>query len=132
MGLFLLTAVACGAEGDEVSAGSGTTGDGPVAGPARTQSPEAEGTGVRGRVTGTAGVPVELATITVTGGPRTDGPVSQQANVTDAQGRYFFPLPPGQWEITVTAHRYDPVTRTLVVSEGEPTTHHVVLEAADR
>ncbi|MBA3367762.1 MAG: carboxypeptidase regulatory-like domain-containing protein [Geodermatophilaceae bacterium] len=115
-----------------MSAGPNTTGDGAVAGSARTQTPVPQGAGVRGRITDKSGGPIELATITVTGSPSGAGPVPQAANVTDAEGQYFFPLPPGEWEITFTAHRYRPAISNVVVREGEPTIHDLGLEPADR
>lgn len=111
--------------------GSEPTSGGVTAGPAQTQPPElAEGTGVRGRVTDTSGEPIELATITVALGVEATGPARMDANVTDADGRYFLPLPPGPAEVTISAHRQQPATLSLTVPEGDPLVRDVVLEPA--
>jgi hypothetical protein len=78
-----------------------------------------------------SGAPIEVATITVAPNAAGAGPVSQEANVTDAQGRYFYPLPPGRWELTVTAYGYSPLTTSVVVRDGELEIHNVVLELSE-
>ncbi|MBA3372541.1 MAG: carboxypeptidase regulatory-like domain-containing protein [Euzebyaceae bacterium] len=89
------------------------------------------GHGVRGRVTDSSGEPIELATIMVARGEEATAPARMDANVTDADGRYFLPLPPGPAEVTISAHRQQPVTLSVVVPEGEPLVRNLVLEPAD-
>ena len=129
--LGLVASAGCAGGEQAVGAGSEPTSGGVTAGPAQTQPPElAEGTGVRGRVTDTSGEPIELATITVALGVEATGPARMDANVTDADGRYFLPLPPGPAEVTISAHRQQPATLSLTVPEGDPLVRDVVLEPA--
>jgi hypothetical protein len=129
--LGLVASAGCAGGEQAVGTGSEPTSGGVTAGPAQTQPPElAEGTGVRGRVTDTSGEPIELATITVALGVEATGPARMDANVTDADGRYFLPLPPGPAEVTISAHRQQPATLSLTVPEGDPLVRDVVLEPA--
>jgi hypothetical protein len=103
--------------------------DGNVAGPGRYAAPvPPTGTGVRGRVVSAAGAPVDTATVTAAATGRPGGPVSQEANVTAADGTYFRPLPPGSWEITVSRVGFRPHTERVVVPAGPA----VVLDVALR
>lgn len=93
------------------------------------RTPAAAGTGVSGHLRNPSGAGIGLATITVAPHPAGgEGPVSQQANVSDAEGHYFYPLPPGRWEVTVSAHGYRPVSSLVAVDDGDPAIHNLVLE----
>jgi hypothetical protein len=130
--LGLVASAGCAGGEQAVGAGSEPTSGGVTASPAQTQPPGlAEGTGVRGRVTDSSGEPIELATIMVARGEEATAPARMDANVTDADGRYFLPLPPGPAEVTISAHRQQPVTLSVVVPEGEPLVRNLVLEPAD-
>ncbi len=118
--LGLVVGAGCGSEEAAVTAGSEFSSE-VTAGPGQSQSEvPAQGTGVRGRITDSSGAPIELATLTVAPPPGGSGPSRLEANVTDADGQYFLPLPPGQWEVTVTAHRHQPATLSAEVPEGKP------------
>lgn len=118
--LGLVAGAGCGIQEAAVTTGSQPSSE-VTAGPGQTQSEvPAQGTGVRGRVTDSSGAPIELATLTVAPPPGGSGPSRLEANVTDADGQYFLPLPPGPWEVTVTAHRHQPATLSVEVPEGEP------------
>jgi hypothetical protein len=115
-------------EGQPVSAEVSNARGGGVAGTAGAETP-ASGTGVVGQLRNASGGAIELATITVTPHPAAgSGPVTLEANVSDAEGHYFHPLPPGRWNVTVTAHGYRPVSSLVVVSDGDPASHDLVLE----
>jgi len=105
--------------------------DGNVAGTASSGSVTPEGTGVTGVVTDRSGAPIELANMTVepVDADASAGPVTQEANVTDADGRFFVPLSPGTWRLKAEAPGHRPASVVVEVPEGAPTTHDLVLRA---
>lgn len=100
--------------------------DGNTAG-SPTGAPEVTGTGVAGRVTTVDGAPVGMATLTAVPEPAGRGPVRQEANVSDADGWFFLPLPPGTWAVTVTPPRQEAVTVTVTVPDRGAASSDVVL-----
>jgi hypothetical protein len=127
--LLGLSLAACGGDGVPATAPD----DGAVAGTAQTESrTPVQGTGVQGRITGPAGEPIEMASITVTSSPDGAEPMSQEANVTDADGRYFLPLSPGHWGVTISAFGHESTNVSVDVPNGEPVVLDVVLEPNDR
>ena len=87
-------------------------------------------TGVGGRVTTPEGDPVVSATVDRT--PIGDtGPVSQKVGVTGDDGRYFWALAPGDYEITVTAPGWQRASRTVTVASGSHASLDFVLQPAD-
>ncbi len=83
--------------------------------------------GVGGRVTTAAGAPVATATISRSPvGSR--GPVTQEVVVTDADGRWFWPLPAGTWEVSITAQGLRAAAERVTVAPDRRTTLDVVLQ----
>ena len=104
------TAAACGGEGGPV----GSSGDSTTSGGGR-----ADGTGVAGRVVDASdGEPVEDATVEAASEDRPAKPAPMLGVLTNAQGRYSWPLTAGIWRITVSARRHQPVSKTVEVLEG--------------
>jgi len=123
-----LVVAGCGAKEDPVGGStSSDSSEGNVAGTPDVGATTPQGSGVRGRVTDASGGPIELATLTFA--PQTgSGPVTQEANVTDADGRYFLPLPVGEWTVTVTAVGFRPSTLRVQVSERKQLVRDVVMK----
>lgn len=118
IGTVVLVALV-GACGSESSSSSGSTSS-----PAGSGSATPVGTGVQGRVTDETGAPVPRATIS---SDAASGRVAQSANVTDAEGRFFLPLPPGTWEVSVAAPGHEPTEFEVEVADGEQVQQEVVL-----
>ena len=80
-------------------------------------------------VTDQSGAPIELANLTArpVDVDAPTGPVTQEANVTDVDGRFFVPLPPGTWHLEAEAPGYLPATQLVVVVGNAPATQHLVL-----
>jgi protocatechuate 3,4-dioxygenase beta subunit len=122
------------------AASSGGTAEGGAAGPATSgnvASTDVAGlgpvsdTGVEGRVTTPEGDPVVSATVDRQ--PLGNaGPVSQKVGVTGDDGRYFWALTPGDYEITVTAPGWQPASETVSVTSGSHATLNFVLQPANR
>jgi len=83
--------------------------------------------GVSGRITNDARNAVEGAVVVAApldpGGP----PVPEIAIVSDANGRYQWPLRGGHYELTVVAEGYQRVSKNVAVSAGEVATLDFVL-----
>lgn len=78
----------------------------------------AAATGVRGRVTGPDGAP--LANATVSRFPADSSrPVTQEAGVTDGDGRYLWALPAGVWDVEVSMPGHRTVRQRVTVVEGQ-------------
>lgn len=111
---------------DRSGPGSGT-GAGDASGNASDATTRAEpgdelaATGVGGRVVTTDGTPVSWTPVAR---QPVDGtrPVTQEAGVTDEDGRYFWPLEPGTWDITVSAPGHEPVTQRVTLDEAQRAT----------
>ena len=75
--------------------------------------------GVAGRITNTVGNAVEGASVLAAsldpGGPA----IPELAIVSDANGRYQWPLRAGRYELTVVAEGYRRVTKSVAVTAGE-------------
>jgi hypothetical protein len=99
--------------GDVVSSVSPSSDVGPGA--------TASATGVGGRVSTAAGAPVPTATVVRTP-VGASGPLTQQAAVTDLDGRYFWPLTPGAWDIRIEAPGGQSLTQRVVIVEGQRAT----------
>jgi Carboxypeptidase regulatory-like domain len=118
---LLLVIAGCGdGGGARVSSGS----DGNIAAPGGVPVESVPGvptgvpTGVQGRVTNPAGEPVATASV-VRAPVDSTAAVTQEAAVTDADGRYFWPLPPGTWEITISAPGLRTASRRVTVVDGQ-------------
>lgn len=82
-------------------------------------------TGVRGTVTDGAGAPVPAATVDRRP-VASSAPVTQQAAVTGPDGRWSWALPPGTYDIAVTAPGGHAAGR-VVVGAGPPAVLDLVL-----
>ncbi len=87
-----------------------------------------QGPGVFGRVT-TAGTGSPVAGAAVEASSPSQ-PSALVAAVTDADGRYVWPLAPGTWEVSVSAAGHRPATRSVVVGPGPMMAVDVALERA--
>ena len=56
--------------------------------------------------------------------------VPELAIYTGADGRYWWPLPGGRWELTVSARGHRSAAKTVVVDESGPVTLDFTLEPA--
>lgn len=107
---------ACGSESSSPSGSTGTS--------AGSGSATPVGSGVQGRVTDETGAPVARATVS---SDAASGRVAQSANVTGPDGRYFLPLPPGTWIVSIAAPGHDPAEFEVEVVDGEQVQRDVVL-----
>jgi len=101
----------------------------PPAVPPTTAAPAVPAqSGVVGRVTNAAtGAPVVTAAVEAAARDP-QRPSAALAAVTDADGRYAWPLAPGSWDLTVSAPGYRSVTRTVVVPSGPSVTADFALD----
>jgi Carboxypeptidase regulatory-like domain len=90
------------------------------------QAPVTSAAGVGGRVTTPGGQPVVPATVG-RAPVEPSGPITQQAAVTDSDGRYFWALTPGTWDITVSAPHFQTATSRVVVVADQRATLDFVL-----
>jgi hypothetical protein len=109
-------AVACGGGDAESTVGM----PGPPGGGDRS--------GVAGRVTGPDGAPLEGVSVAAASRDRPERPTPQLGVITNADGRYRWPLPPGRWEFTVDAPAYRAASRTVDVPAGRTVTVDFRLE----
>ena len=78
--------------------------------------------GVTGHIQDDKGSAVEDATV-LAEALDADGPaVPEIAIVSDASGRYEWPLRPGRYKLTVVAEGYERVSKSVVVKAGEVAT----------
>jgi hypothetical protein len=74
--------------------------------------------GITGHVTTSpSGRPLEGAVIEVMSKDRVPQPTPLIAAVTDHEGRYSWPLPPGTWDVTVSAPGHRSSTQRIVIQE---------------
>lgn len=113
----VLAAAGCGGgRGGPVGESSAPASGNITAGP--SESTGAAATGVRGRVTGPDGVP--LANAAVSRFPvDSSQPVTQEAGVTDGDGRYLWALSPGAWDIEISMPGHRTVKQRVTVAEGQ-------------
>jgi hypothetical protein len=85
-----------------------------------THSPTATagGTGVTGRVITPSGQPVAHASVVVRSLDEPAPAVPEMAVMTGADGRYFWPVPEGRWEVTVFA--LDGATQSKQIAVAKP------------
>jgi hypothetical protein len=86
-----------------------------------------ESQGIHGRVVALSGAPVagaEVARRPID----PQRPITLQAAVTDAEGRYEWMLKPGVWEIVISAAGYLPARQRVSVTERRWETLNFVLE----
>jgi hypothetical protein len=130
--VLVLTACASNGPTQGASAGAGaSTGSGNAASTDSGQTAPVSDTGVGGRVSTPAGGPVAVATVT----RRlvdSNAPVTQEAAVTDSEGRYFWPLSPGEWEITISASGWQSVSQRVPVIAGQRAVLDSVLQPANK
>jgi Carboxypeptidase regulatory-like domain len=80
--------------------------------------PTVTDTGVGGLVTDADRTPVVMASVERAAAD-SSAPVAPLAGITGNDGRYFWALTPGTWDITVTAPRFATQTRQVIVTTGQ-------------
>lgn len=76
---------------------------------------------LEGRVTEEGGAPVVGALLVPTSLDEPSPAIPELAVLTDHDGRYSWRLPPGRYELRVTADGFVPAARTASVGAGETT-----------
>jgi uncharacterized GH25 family protein len=79
-------------------------------------------------VAATDGEPVEDATVEAASQDRPAKPTPMLGVLTNAQGRYSWPLTAGTWKITVSARRYRSSFQTVEVPQGQQVTLNFELQ----
>jgi hypothetical protein len=113
---------ASGQGGREQPVAGGATGGG-----APTPAPER---GVAGRITSITGRPVEGALVAVRGLGRSPAAVPELAVYSDGEGRYWWDLPRGRWELSVRAEGHRQSAKVVHVRAGQRATLDFRLERA--
>jgi hypothetical protein len=116
LGLILMTA--CAAASGEPRAGP----DEPVESSAVTAEPGAIAEGVAGLVTNAAGRPVAGALIAVTSMDAPGQPIPDIAILTDAAGRFVWPLRPGRYRVAAVLDGREIAVATASVERGSVAT----------
>jgi hypothetical protein len=98
----------------------------PPAGP--SPAPSADGQGVEERITDSRGRPIAGALVVPKSPDEPSPPIPEIAIVSDEEGRYAWRLPPGRYQISVSAAGYRETAREAVVRAGEVTRLDFVLE----
>jgi hypothetical protein len=88
--------------------------------------------GVTGRITNDDGNAVEGAAVVATSLDPSGPAIPEIAIVSDANGRYQWPLRGGRYELTVAAEGYQRVSKKAAVSAGEVATLDFVLSRERR
>lgn len=91
-----------------------------------SNSPQAQ-EGAAGRVTSTDGSPIAGAFVQAESLDQPANLVPERVVSTEADGRYFWPLSPGRYRITVSAEGYQPGKAETAVQAGKATTLDFVL-----
>lgn len=91
-------------------------------------APTAGGQGVEGRITDTQGRPIAGALVVPKSLDEPSPPIPEIAIVSDEQGRYAWRLPPGRYQISVSAEGYRGAVKEAVVGAGQVTRLDFVLE----
>jgi hypothetical protein len=110
-----------------LAAGPGAD-DRPVTGRGRDGTAATITQGVVGRVVAADGHPIANAWIRPASLERPGPPIPEIAIVSEADGRYRWPLPPGQYQVSVSADGYREATRPVTVSPGTTVTLDFVLD----
>ena len=104
--------------------------DAPVSAPAGPANKPVRSMGVQGIITNRAGQPLaDVLVVPVS----TDTPpraLPEIALRSDAQGSYFWSLPPGNYTLTFTLDGYAPLLKNLTLTQGQTVTLDVVLNGA--
>jgi hypothetical protein len=98
------------------------------AGAAPSPAPTAGGQGVEGRITDRQGRPIAGALVVPRSLDEPSPPIPEIAIVSDEQGRYAWRLPPGRYQLSVSAEGYRSAAKEAVVKPGEVTRLDFVLE----
>lgn len=98
----------------------------PVVGP--SPGPTADGQGVEGRVTDTQGRPIAGALVVPKSLDEPSPPIPEIAVVSDEEGRYAWRLPPGRYQISVSAEGYRGAVKEAVVRAAQVTRLDFALE----
>lgn len=93
-------------------------------------SVDVAGDGVRGRITNEDGNAIEGASVTAASLDPNGPAVPEMAIVSDANGRYEWPLPEGRYELTVAADGYERASKRVSVTRGNVATLDFVLSRA--
>lgn len=91
-------------------------------------APSADGQGVEGRITDSRGRPIAGALVVPKSLDEPSPPIPEIAIVSDEEGRYAWRLPPGRYQISVSAEGYRGAAKQAVVRPGEVTRLDFVLE----
>lgn len=91
-------------------------------------APSADGQGVEGRITDSRGRPIAGALVVPKSLDEPSPPIPEIAIVSDEEGRYAWRLPPGRYQISVSAEGYRGAAKQAVVRPGEVTRVDFVLE----
>lgn len=86
--------------------------------------------GMTGRVRDRNGEPVEGAFVQVRSFHATGPPVPEIAILTDAHGKYVWPLSPGSYQVTVSADGYLKAAAMVTVEAEHVVTVNFILEGA--
>lgn len=114
----VLAAAGCGGRGEQPTGESSAPAAGNVsAGPSESPG-AAAATGVRGRVTGPDGAPLSNAAVSRFPAD-SSRPVTQEAGVTDGDGRYLWALSPGVWDVEISMPGHRTVKQRVTVVEGQ-------------
>lgn len=95
---------------------------------APSPAPTAGGQGVEGRITDTQGRPIAGALVVPKSLDEPSPPIPEIAIVSDEQGRYAWRLPPGRYQISVSAEGYRGAVKEAVVRAGQATRLDFALE----
>jgi hypothetical protein len=88
--------------------------------------------GITGRITNDDGNAVEGAAVVAASLDPSGPAIPELAIVSDANGRYQWPLRAGRYELTVVAEGYQRVSKKVAVSAGEVATLDFVLSRERR
>lgn len=106
--------------------------DRPVSGGSGNSTAQQHAEGVAGRITNEDGSAIEGASVLAApidpGGPA----IPEMTIVSDAEGRYQWPLRAGRYEITVVADGYQRVSKQVAVTASENVTLDFVLSRGRR
>jgi hypothetical protein len=111
----------------QAACASPTGSDLPVSGATGDSTARQLTEGTAGRITNKDGNPVEGAAVLAAALDSSGPPIPELAIVSDANGRYEWPLRAGHYELTVVAEGYQRVSKKVAVSAGQVATLDFVL-----